>query len=146
MTVTTTPRTIRFSRCWVLVWDDLHSLQTHFPDKSYVAAAPEDTPAYRATTRLLGYTDPWEMCIGHELMHSFLAEKQDYPYSPTLWRAAHGGTRLMPVNAEEQVVCAVQRRLNGLVVREIDLYPLTRWGWNLDDLLDEARLLLRGEG
>lgn len=141
------PREISFSGCRAVVWDELRAVQTHFPDGSYAPGAPEDTDAYRATCRRLGYPDDadgrWDQCREHELLHSLVSERVLFrSYSETLWRVAHRLERPEPVNTEEPVVFAFQRALRGFVASQL-LLDLCGGESRFLALLDEARALVR---
>jgi hypothetical protein len=88
---------------------------TQFPDSAKLPAAPEDTEAYRATARELGYGDDVRrMCIEHEASHSFLAHAAGLPFSPTLYGEAVGRHTLGTAerHREERRVLDWQRYLN----------------------------------
>lgn len=137
-------REIPFSGCVVRVFDDARYLETVFPDGTRVPASPEDTDAYRATARRLGYgDDTWRQCLEHEVLHTLVAERVLFhAYSPTLWRVAHGETRAAPVNLEEPIVFAAQRALNAFVIERL-LVDLCGGDERFAAFLDEARRILR---
>jgi hypothetical protein len=118
-------------------------VETQFPDGTLVPAVPEDTDAYRATARSLGYgADTARMNREHDPLHSWLAEKLGLPHSPVLWAVAHGTLAQGDFGAEEALTLAFQRLLNH-GTPEPALRPLEQVGHDLDQLYQEATALLR---
>lgn len=137
-------RTIAFAACEVRVWDDLRALQTHFPDGSYVPAAPKHDDEQAALARAHGYgADVWALVRDHEVCHTLVGEALGHPHSPTLWYVAHPGSPEPDWAAEEALVLALQAALNGA---EPDVALWNAFGEGLAPLLRRARSLLRPAG
>lgn len=82
---------------------------TTLPDGAEVVAAPQDTEAYRATARRLGYGDDTaRMCREHDACHAWLAAILCLPESPTLSNVAHGRSDSALTGLEEDAVMAIQ--------------------------------------
>jgi hypothetical protein len=84
----TDPHVITFARCRVEVWAPTN-LRTVFDTGMWVDAAPNDDPEYVAKAALWGHTSAWQMCLWHEVAHSFVAARLGYDYSSALFAEAH---------------------------------------------------------
>jgi len=105
--------TIMLQKVKVEIWPLSEHIRTTFPDGSWLDAAPQDNDAYRSTAADMGYTDPWDMCREHELLHTILvAQFQGKEYSTALYKAANG----LPFNhndyVEEGLVMGIQKKFN----------------------------------
>ena len=106
-----------FKNCTFVVDFDHSYAETRFPDGSKVPAVPHDTDEYRENARKYGYgSDTAALSREHEFLHTWLAEEQGKPYSPTLWAVAHefaeGTAALHEQYAEEDIVLKFQRYIN----------------------------------
>lgn len=102
------------------VWPD--SCRTILPDGASVAAAPQDTDAYRATAQRLGYgADTLRMSIEHDLLHIFLCDILGLNESPTLRRVANKTEENTISFLEEDMVIAVTRFCNQCGINIADL-------------------------
>lgn len=90
---------------------------TAYDDGTACIGTPICDDEQRARALALGYPHGdegvWRMHQEHELIHSVVSEAEGWPWSPTLWMAAHG---LEPprgiIPREERLVFLVQRALN----------------------------------
>ena len=113
--------TVNFKHCYVTIDTDNKLVSTHYADGSVAHGVPQDTDAYRATAKSLGYKDDtWLMTVEHELFHTALAESRGEHHSGSLWAQAHkplgfefDPTKDMPKKGreEEERLFEVQRLL-----------------------------------
>jgi hypothetical protein len=112
-------RDIHFTHCFVRIWHRDY-LETIFgPDKK-ACALFDYSPASCVFARSLGYISTWQMHADHDLLHTFLAQEQGLPYSPTLAHVA--GVDYTPDadrEAEEGRVLAFQRYLQRGIYDEL---------------------------
>jgi hypothetical protein len=132
-----------FAGCWIVGDpDDANAVhlgfapgwvETRYPDGTATDARPHLTDHYRLTARRAGYGTTAAAlaayCLEHEIAHTFLAEAQGQPHSPTLYDQAHrpAGYTYSPaeiadwIAPEERVVKAFQRYANtGVVSAALD--------------------------
>lgn len=97
----------------VRIYPETRTVSHHFPDGTTLHASPEANDAYRDRAVELGYDDPWEMCVDHELGHQYLAWLDGNEWSWVLWDVAHGTHHTDPVvvGREESLVLSWQRQL-----------------------------------
>jgi hypothetical protein len=124
------------------VHPETHVCETRWADGKILVAAPEDTDAYRATARRLGYgADTWALCWSHEALHTILAQWQGQRYSLTLRGQAEGQPVAGDVAAwEEWHVTTLQALLNDAGVPPDDWQALARVA--VDRLVKDARAAL----
>jgi len=104
----------------VVSFDEGQALTT-LPDGFEVHALPHDTDSYRETARRLGYgADVAQLCIEHELTHSWLLASLGQPCCPALHAVAHGLPETVLHGLIEDAVMAVQRLANALGVNLAD--------------------------
>jgi hypothetical protein len=109
--IVTTPCTIHFARCHVDVWPQY--LETVFACcGAKVPAAPVDDDDYRSKAFAWGHASSWQMCLYHEVGHSFVAARLGYDYSPALFATAHNIPRSHGFHSrEEDLVTAFCRHV-----------------------------------
>jgi hypothetical protein len=139
--------TITFKNCEVRADLATGFTETIFPDGSRVPAYPNGSPEQRETARRAGYGDDVAaMCREHEILHTWLAEKFNFPHSPTLWAVAHaqaeGCAAVWAQYEEEALVMAFQEYLNGGAATP-PLKSLSDWGMSLEQLRADAIEMLR---
>lgn len=133
-------KTIQFKRCRLLIWHQNYC-ETIFDDGFKVRALAGETEEDVARAKSLGYESTIEMCREHEFLHTFLAEKLNWEYSPTLYAVAHNASQFDD-HKEEAFVLAFQAFMN--VGRQDDeLKRLIDKGLDLEQLVVEAKFLLR---
>jgi hypothetical protein len=143
-----TPKILTFKNCVVRADVKLGYTETVFRDGSLVPAYPTGCDNQRQTSRRLGYGDDVAaMCREHEVLHTWLCERFDLPYSPTLWAVAHGQPAgCAPIWAqqeEEALVLSFQAYLNDRETDASKLQSLVDRGMSLTDLKTQATRLLR---
>lgn len=115
------PHVIEFARCRVEIWPSTEYLQTVFEykvdgEQKYfaVGAAPNGDMEYIAKAAAWGHNSPWEMCLYHEVAHSFCAARLGLDYSPALFAEAHQIPRPKGFHTrEEDLVIAFTRAVLG---------------------------------
>ncbi len=137
--------TYHFKHCWAHVSPGY--TETVFADGTSVTAMPEDSDAYRAHARTLGYgDDAAALSREHEILHTFLAEACGFGSSPTLWAVAHRQTGdVAPIWAQEEeevLVLAFQAYINGDAPAPV-VSDLANLGLNPELLRRDALRLLR---
>ena len=140
-----TTRTHQFGSVTVRVWHppERSRVETWFPDGVMLPAEPQGDDDYRDRALSLGYESADAMNREHDVLHSFLADKLGYRWSPCLWAAAHK----QPIDREvgdheEAMVLAFQRYMNT-GVEDDRLQPLRDAGLDVQALREEAIRLLR---
>lgn len=132
----------------VKVWDGGehgHYLVTEFPDGTKVKAAPNYDQDSFNRAHNLGYgRDTWSMSRDHEILHTWIAQLMDEPWSPTLWCVAH---HCKPEKGlfyrEECLVFDFQRCVMGVGTIDQDyIRELTEDHETLQRYVLEARSLL----
>lgn len=141
-----TTRTHQFGSVTVRVWHppERSRVETWFPSGAMLPAEPQDGDDYRDRALSLGYESADAMNREHDPLHSFLADKLGYQWSPCLRAAAHE----MPIDRvvadrEEACVLAFQRYMNTGVADMDRLLPLVEAGLELATLREESLCLLR---
>lgn len=119
-------------------------VETVFPDGTKAPAAPEDNDAYRVTTARLGYTDPWQQCLEHEIFHTWVAQKMGYEHSTILWNVAHGGGKKWPEGGmqEEGYVTGWQKFMRTYELDDMARGFLNRAGLDVDEAYEQSLELL----
>lgn len=96
------------------VSDERYSVLTSFEDGASCHGVATFDQEQHDRARALGYGEGeeavWEMHREHDLLHTIVSQAQGWPWSPTLWAAAHGVT-LPPgiIPQEERLVFLAQR-------------------------------------
>ncbi|MBV9866237.1 MAG: hypothetical protein JO316_12865 [Abitibacteriaceae bacterium] len=142
-------KTLTFKNCWVHIDDELHYLQTVFRDGATVTCVPDWVKDAETAARL-GYGQGRAAVLAlwreHDPLHTFLAEAQGLPYSPTLWAVAHQDD---PENippwaqlAEEEFVMNFQKFMRcGTMCAEVEW--LKACGHDLNWLQHQAQCILK---
>lgn len=147
-TMGTSAKILTFKNCVVRADLALGYTETIFRDESRVPAYPTGGDDQRQMSLQLGYGDDVAgMCREHEVLHTWLCERFNLPYSPTLWAVAHGqAAGCAPIWAqqeEEALVLSFQACLNDREADASKLRSLVDRGMSLEHLKTEAARLLR---
>lgn len=139
---------VEFNECDVLIYPQFGTVETWFRDGGVAIGAREGKIGNQEYAEHLGYARAWQALVEHELLHTWISQKQGKPCSPTLWAVAHGYTpacapyeeRLL----EESLVLSCQRFLRtGTVLPVLSLLQqpfiyLAEWRHFLQDRPDVA--------
>lgn len=92
----------------------------------------------------LGFSNPWEHFISHELLHTWLAIKMGFRFSPTLWTVAHdkiaiwGKVTRKSQGLEEWLVTEFEKYIKTCRREEYPIKWLEDLGHSGFDLRNEA--------
>lgn len=103
----------QFRGCVVRYTPEARYVETLFPDGTKVPAMPQDNDDYRYKSAAMGYGDPMQMCLHHEVLHTMLCEAMGLNYSPALRSVALGLNE--DHSNEESMVMEFQARMMKLI-------------------------------
>lgn len=83
-------RVVEFRACTATVYPD--HVETRFREDGTVSLfyPPVTKPSFVAAATEMGYTDPLQYGLEHDLAHHGVAEEMGWPHSYSIWSAAHG--------------------------------------------------------
>lgn len=137
--------TLTIGDCIVVIDDDAHTVVTRFMDGVELLAIDDPSQENVDRAHEIGYPDTWGMNRHHDLVHSFLADREGKPFSPTLYHACHPDS---PIGSdpeerarEECKVLEFQR----FVMSGDNRWECIRWlgrDWDMDELARDFLALM----